>query len=129
MGPLQVLEEPFIVLCDNVSSRRNMPEDVLVNGEIHYLPKYSPFLNACETAGSVVKAAVKRRMTEPDVQREIYDRDVDRAGETLHMRRIRVVSREVEDALPAITPRKCADFYQHVLNYMPACANDEDIFV
>ena len=48
-----------------------------------------------------LKAAVEQQMTEPAVQREIYNREAPR-NEKLHNRRIRVVSREIENGLPAI---------------------------
>ena len=67
---MQVTDERFVVFCENVSSHRNFP-NVLVNGLVNYLPKYRPFLNACEMTGSAVKAFVKRQMTEPQVQQKL----------------------------------------------------------
>ena len=60
-------------------------------GEIMYLPKYSPFLNMTEMAGSCVKASLKRVMSTPEARQEIYDRDDGgrpRGVETLQNRRI-----------------------------------------
>ncbi len=46
---MQINDIPFVVLCDNVASHKNMP-NFGDQGFIKYLPKYSPFLNACEMA-------------------------------------------------------------------------------
>ena len=113
-------DESYVVLCDNATSHRNIPF-FGEQGDVRYLPKYSPFL-----AGSVLKAAVKRRITEPAIQREIYNRAVPR-NESLHSCRMRVLRREVENCLPVITARKCADFFNHMMGYMPACLRQEDI--
>lgn len=91
---LQILDENYVVLCDNARPHLNSA-NFGDQGMIRYLPKFSPFMNACEFAGSCLKAAVKRKLTEPQIQEEIYDREVVRT-ETLHQRRIRIVSREIE---------------------------------
>ena len=89
-----LLDEPFVMLCDNARPHTNPP--VMGHGqEVRFLPRYSPFLNATEMAGSCLKAAIKRRMAEPHVQRELYERDMPRE-ETLHNRRMRILRREVE---------------------------------
>ena len=56
--------------------------------------------------GSVLKATVKRRITEPAIQREIYNR-TGPINETLHNRRML----EVENCLPVIMVQKCADWW------------------
>ena len=112
---LRYNDDPYVLLCDSVSSHLNAP-NFGDQGQLKYLPKYSPFLNACEMAGSCLKAAVKRQMTEPAVQQEIYNREAPR-NETLHNRRMRIVSREIKNGLPTITVQKCAQYLNHVMGY------------
>ncbi len=81
-----------------------------------------------EMAGSTVKAIMKRCMTEPNIQQEIYDRE-HRNAETLHARRIRIVKREFERAVQALTVENRAAFMRHVMSYMPRCIREEDIYV
>lgn len=123
---LEFQEDHFVILCDNAPAHVDAP-NVGNFGYIKYLPKYSPFLNACEMAGSSLKAAIKRRLTEPSVQQEIYDRDSPRV-ETLHARRVNVLRREVELALDVITPRKCIQWVNHTMSYLPMCLREADIF-
>ena len=66
-----------IVFCDNIRSRLNT-SNFGDQGTLRYPPRYSPFLNACEMAGSCLKAASKRRLTEVTVQQEIYECDAPR---------------------------------------------------
>ena len=119
-------DEPYILLCYNVSSHGDVP-NFGDQGDLKYLPKYSLFLNPCEMAGSCLKAAVKRRLTEPDVQREIFDREVPR-NETLHNRRIGILSREIEQNLDCITQEKCARFMNHAMGYVLRCLRWEASF-
>ena len=63
---------------------------------------------------------MKHRMTEPEVQREIYNPNAPINGETLHMRRLQIVGKEVEAAIAEARPQKCAHLLRHVSNYMPA---------
>ena len=49
--------EPYVLLCYNVPSQNNTL-NFGDQGELKYLPKYSPSLNPCEMAGSRLKAAV-----------------------------------------------------------------------
>jgi len=117
---------PFEMLCDNARPHLNAPV-MDVGQDVCYLPKYSPFLNATEMAGSCLKAAIKRRLGEPDVQREIYNRDLPR-NETLHNRRMRILHREMTESLNEITIEKCRKWYNHTLTYMNRCIRMEDIF-
>lgn len=121
-----LLNEPCVILIDNAKPHHGVPR--LDDGqEVRFLPRYSPFLNAAEMAGSALKAAVKQRLTEPAVQMEIYERDAPRE-ETLHARRMRVLRRECEAALPEITAAKCSQWFNHTLGYMPLCVRGENIF-
>ena len=119
-------EDPFVILCDNAPSHSNAPS-IGEQGQLRYLPKYSPFLNACEMAGSSLKAALKRRLSEPGIQLEIYNRH-DHRTETLQSRRVRVLHRELEHCLQVLTPRKCSQWVNHTLTYMPSCLRETDIY-
>lgn len=119
-------DNPYVLLLDNASSHLNVP-NFGDQGQIIYLPKYSPFLNACEMAGSCLKAAVKRQLSDPAIQREIFNRQAPRT-ETLHNRRVRIVRQEIENGLPTITVNKCAEFVNHIMGYMPQCIRKEPIF-
>ena len=118
-------DQPFTALIDNARAHAVVP-GLEENHDVMFLPRYSPFLNACEMAGSCLKAAVKRRLTEPDIQREIYERNVPR-DETLCARRIRILRREIEMSLPVITAHKCQQFFNHTLTYVRACTLGYDI--
>ena len=111
-------DEPYVLLCDNVSSHVN-PVNFGDQGEIMCLPKYSPFLNVAETAGSCVKASSKRVMATPEVQQEIYDRGGGggrpRGVETLHNQRIRIVKREFENAIPMTTVNKWGIYASYIV--------------
>ena len=61
---LCVHQEPFFVLCNNVRAHDNVP-NMGHQGKIVHLPKYAPYLNACEMADSCLKAAIKRNLAEP----------------------------------------------------------------
>ena len=124
---IQILNENYVVLCDNARPHLNSV-NIGERGTIRYLPKFSPFMNACEFAGSCLKAAVKQKLTEPEIQQEIYDRETVRT-ETLHQRRIRIVAREVENSLHVLTQQKCSNFLNHIMQYIPACIRGDDIFV
>ena len=119
-------DDPYVLFCDNVSSHLTVP-NFGDQGQLKYLPKYAPFSNACEMADSCLKASVKRQLSDSAIQQEIYDRQALR-NETLHSRRIRIVWREIENSLPAITIQKCAQFFNHVVGYMPRCIRREPIY-
>ena len=90
--------------------------------------KYSPFLNAAEMAGSTVKTTMKRCMTKPNMQQEIYDSE-HRNGETLHATLIRIVKRQFERTVLTVTVEHCAAFMRHVMSYMPHSIRLSDKFV
>ena len=52
-------EDPYILLFDNFSSYGHV-SNFGVQDDVRYQPKYSPFLNPCEMAGSCLKAAVSQ---------------------------------------------------------------------
>ena len=88
-----------------------------------------------EMAGSCVKASVKRVMATSEIQQKFYDRGGGGGGgggrlrgvETLHNRRIRIVKREFENAIPTITVNKCEGFMCRILSYIPQYIRQDDI--
>ena len=113
--------EPFTLVLDNARPHLNLPE---VQYRVQYLPVYSPFLNAAEYVGSAMKAAVKARLSLPEVQGEIAQAE---EGEPLYARRMRILRREVVHAVDNITREMCNQCCLHVLEYVPRCMTLEDI--
>jgi hypothetical protein len=121
-------DEPFTVLCDNARPHGNSaiwdP-----NHQLRYLPRYSPFLNMAERAGSSMKSAVKRYLSAPEVQAELADRMAAlQHHQTLQGWRATILQREMTKALQEITPAKCLKRFNKSLHYCPKCLNNEDIF-
>lgn len=123
---MAIVNGNYVVLCDNARPHMDAPGfGNQQQGYLRHLPTNSPFLNACEMAGSCLKAAVKRSLSEPHIQAEIYNRT---SPGNLQQRRIRVVSRELENCLPVVTIQKCNSFVTHVMKYIPACIRRDDIY-
>lgn len=126
-----LLEQPFILLCDNARPHApTNPPRLNDNHQIRYLPRYSPFINCAEMAGSVVKAAVKRSITNPEVRMEMDNRTAaGNARITLQQHRLQVLQRHLERHIPEeISVDKCQRFFNHVLTYSIRCLGEEDIF-
>ena len=72
-----------------------VPENLRNRVSFHVLPPYSPFMKPVEQAHSCVKAAIKRRLGENNVQREIMDTENNRRREnmTLSAWRMRILRR------------------------------------
>lgn len=123
-----LVDAPFTLLCDNARSHTNTP----ILSESHllrYLPRYSPYLNAAERAGSSVKSAAKRSISSPAIQVEFADRLSALANNmTLHGWRMKILRREMEKALEEITTEKCRRWFNKGMQYCPKCLNSEDIF-
>lgn len=121
-------EEEFTILMDNARSHSDCP----YLSDIHHikmLPKYCPFLNLTELANSALKAAVKRNLTEPGVQRRLHDREAARnANLTLHSYRTDILKEIISQNLVTITSSKCASWFRHLTTYTRRCLNQEDIF-
>lgn len=101
-----------VFILDNARAHGDLP-NLGDQHQTRFLPKYSPFLNQCEMAGSCVKSAVKRRINDPDIRVEI---------------RLRILKREVQQSLVEITPPKCQQWFNHTMTYVPLCLREEDIF-
>ncbi|MEL7523457.1 MAG: transposase, partial [Cyanobacteria bacterium J06553_1] len=121
-----IVDTPFTILFDNARAHNNPPE--LSHGhDIRNLPKYSPFLNPAEMAGSCIKAAMKRRMSDPAIQSELSDREAS-PNLTLHEIRLRILRREMTTAINEITQAKCQQWFNHTMSYMQRCINLGNIF-
>ena len=118
-----LMDEPFVLLMDNVRCHSD-PPDLNEGHQIRFLPKYSPYLNAAEMAGSCVKAAAKRRLSDPIIQVELQTAE---PGLTLHRHPMNVLMREVQESLQEITREKCLRWYNHTFQYFNKCLNFEDI--
>ena len=122
-----LVDDEFTVLADNARAH-GVVNFGRPDQRLQFLPPYSPFLNATEMAISCMKAALKRRMTDPEVVFEVQDRQAAvAAGETLQNRRLRILSREVEAAMVAITEEKCRQWHEFTLRYGPRCLAHGDI--
>ena len=93
--------------------------------ELKFLPKYSPFLNAAEMAGSCVKAFAKRRLSEPSVQAELEERA---ANATLQETRLQVLRPKILHSLEKILGEKCRQWFTDTMRYIPRYVAEEDIF-
>ena len=60
---LATQDEEFVVICDNARAHNNPP---------NFLPRYSPFLNVCEMAGSTLKATIKCLLMDPEMEQKIH---------------------------------------------------------
>ena len=67
-----------------------------------------------------------QRLTNPDVQLKIFDREAPR-NETLHNRRMQVLTWEIEGSILVITLEKCTRFMNRVLTYVLRCLHREAI--
>lgn len=124
-----LVEEPFYLLCDNAACHGDPPEMNDEEHEIVRLPRFSPYLNAAEYAGSCLKSHVKQRLSDPSIQQEIGDRDAARqAGQTLQARRLLILRREITACIPQLTREKCMSWYNHTMKYFPKCLSEQDIF-
>ena len=61
-----LVNEPFVLLCDNARPHKDAPQLQSIQ-EVKYLLRYFPFINPA------LKAAMQRQLSNPFVQREIYD--------------------------------------------------------
>jgi hypothetical protein len=82
-------EEPHILLCDNAPAHTNIDDGVNAPNVVRRLPRYSPFLNLTELANADLKAQVKQRMANPQIQAALSDRQqAANVGLTLHQQRM-----------------------------------------
>jgi hypothetical protein len=71
-----------------------------------------------ENAHSSVKAAIKRALAEPEIQREL---DSPPPDTPLCQWRIMVLHRIAEDAMDEVTPAKCGGWFRQMLRHIPTC--------
>jgi transposase len=96
ISELEVLvDSSFVLMCDNARPHNNGHMDN-TNHDLSYLPRYSPFINCAERAGSAVKAAVKRELSEPGIQIEIANREAAHLQNlSLYRHRLNILKREM----------------------------------
>jgi hypothetical protein len=125
-----LVDGPFVMLADNARAHVNVPPMQREDQAVRFLPVYSPFLNATEMAISALKAAVKRRLTEPVVVNELGDREAAaQAAMTLHNWRLSILVRELQASMHHLTQDHCLRWHMHTLSYGQACLDRQDIFV
>lgn len=124
-----LVDMSFTLLCDNARPHVNVAT-VLENHTIHYLPRYSPFLNCAEMAGSCMKSCAKRALTDPVIQAELNNNErANQLHQSLQGYRLNILRREMMKALlQEITKEKCQHWFNHCLTYAPRCMNNEDIY-
>lgn len=123
----QLVEGEFVLLFDGARAHLNVP--TMSDGHDHrFLPPYSPFINPAERAGSALKAAVKRRIQAPAIQREVANRNLAlAAGFTMEQHRLAILKREVEASMAVLTPMKCVRWINRNQVYFQRCMDREDI--
>ncbi|PAA51580.1 hypothetical protein BOX15_Mlig002000g2 [Macrostomum lignano] len=122
-----LVDEPFCLLHDNARAHWDPPA-MGEEQEYRPLPPYSPFLNMTERAIAAVKASLKRSLSRVELQRQIGDRNAAAAlGITLQEHRARILERELEDCMSAVTQLHCEAWHRESLRYVPRCIAMEDI--
>ena len=103
----ELIDSSFILIYDNATSHIGAPH--MKEGQDHkLLPPYSPFLNPTERAISCVKAAVKRLITQPDVQLHLSDRNAaQQANISLQEHRLLILQEILSESFMEITQFKC----------------------
>jgi hypothetical protein len=124
-----LVDAPFVMIADNARAHAHVPPTHRDDQSVRFLPVYSPFLNATEMAISALKAAVKRRLTEPALVNELGDRvAAAQAAMTLHNWRLNILVRELQASMHHLTQNHCLRWHMHTLSYGQACLNREDIY-
>lgn len=119
--------DQFCIIMDGARFHNGVriPEQFAANWRVVVLPPYSPFLNPVESAHSCLKAAIKRQLSQPQVQLEL---DNPAPETTLREWRILVLHRIAEEATADVTAVKCGGWFRHMLRYLPRCVAGEAIF-
>ncbi|KII67892.1 hypothetical protein RF11_13650 [Thelohanellus kitauei] len=99
-------DEEFIFVMDNVSFHHSVEVPESSNFTIFYLPPYSPMLNPCEEAFSVIKSNV-RRNTQPTGIQDLISR--------------------MNDATHSVSSQNLENFIMHSESFYESCLNLEDI--
>ena len=145
-------EETFVIM-DNAPchQRAEMPDEN--RHMVRELPPYSPVMNPIEEAFSALKAAIKARLNEPDIQQQLMDprghvqQQVNAFMKShvtcavhvgcmllfkvtlleCRMRILQDLAREVLDNREAVNAEKCTAFNRHMMTDLPRCLNGDDI--
>ena len=115
-----------VILLDGARFHQGLqiPQEYEDRISIRVFPPYSPFLNPVELAHSTFKAAVKRQLSQPDVQQEFAMVPADFTAKDW---RLMVLQRCGVEAIDSITQQKCVRWYQHTLRYIPQCLANVNI--
>lgn len=93
-----------------------------------FLPPYSPFLNAIENVFSAVKAFIKRELAARRLEFYQLMECARVLGESLAEVRRNFVVEIIERSLnEVITPALVQNCDLHVVNYIPACIDEQPI--
>jgi len=112
---------PGVVLFDNASCHRRVFQAAqLEDGHtLKSLPPYSPFLNPVEQAFSAFKAHLKRELEETRPHMITMNHDD----------RMATLAQLGEQAVAAITPDACRNWFLHTQRKITACFQQEDILM
>lgn len=124
-----LVPSPFILICDNARPHGDEDEGMEPQHHLHFLPRYSPFLNCAERAGSAMKSVVKKRLSDPLVQAEIRNHNLaHQLNQTLQGYRLNILRREMIAALQQITQAKCQNWFNQSMSYTQRCLEGADIW-
>lgn len=115
---LQFSNIPVAFIFDNAPSHNSASTASLqLSHSYRFQPPYSPFLNICEGAFSVWKAAFKRLMAE--IRYDLLQQE--------HQQRLASMMQMAEQSVSSVTITKVRQLYQHSLTLLPACLAEDDI--
>lgn len=124
-----IVDAPFTLVCDNARPHCGVLGTLEQHHKLHYLPRYSPFLNCAEMAGSAMKSASKQTISDAVIQEELANHEIaHQLRQTLHHYRMAILQREMVKALENVTQTKCQQWFHHCMSYAPRCLHGEDIF-
>ena len=125
-------DEPAFIIMDNAPAHSRAE---MMNPEIHTiqkLPPYSPFLNPIEEVFSIVKAAIKAKLNDANIQRQLLnDRGHIDQQVNLHEYRLGILRGVAEDILDdreIVSVAKCVNINTRMMGYLPRCMDLVDIF-
>lgn len=115
-------------IFDNARCHSNVPNFNFPTHECFPLPPYSPFLNIIEMCFSSIKSRVKNQLSDPDIRRQVNDKQAARQlGLNLHTHRMRILRKLIEESTDMVTSDMCAQFDTHSMKYIPQCIRMDDI--
>lgn len=110
-----VADHEVFFIMDNCRIHHN----ILLNDPNHqivYLPPYSPFLNPIESAFSVLKAEVKKKLASLTTSLPF-----------IYSERRNQLENVIMSSFNVVTPEKCRSFFQHSATFFPNCLQKQNI--